>query len=97
MSTYTGQTFQLHTTRLEQAQAQAECNQRGGHLASFSMLEEQNQVEEAYKTMVSRAALFCLCVPALSVWPHCCQGEQSCTDVELARMNCALRAGWVAF
>jgi hypothetical protein len=53
MSTYTNQTFQLHTTRMEQAHAQDECNKRGGHLASFGMLEEQNEVEEAYKTMVS--------------------------------------------
>jgi hypothetical protein len=56
MSTYTNQTFQLHTTRMEQADAQAECNRQGGHLASFSMLEEQNEVEAAYKTMVSNAA-----------------------------------------
>jgi hypothetical protein len=56
MSTYTNQTFQLHTTRMEQADAQAQCNRQGGHLASFSMLEEQNEVETAYKTMVSSAA-----------------------------------------
>jgi hypothetical protein len=52
MSTYTNQTFQLHTTPMNQSEAQATCNAAGGHLASFSMLEEQAEVEQAYLDMV---------------------------------------------
>ena len=58
MSSYTNQTFQLHTTAMEQQQAQAVCNQNGGHLASFSTLEEQAEVEQAYLDMVSRFHMF---------------------------------------
>jgi hypothetical protein len=52
MSSYTNETFQLHTTPMNQSEAQATCNAAGGHLASFRLLEEQAEVEQAYLDMV---------------------------------------------
>jgi hypothetical protein len=52
MSTYTNQTFQLHTHPMNQSEAQATCNRAGGNLASYSLLEEQAEVEQAYVDMV---------------------------------------------
>lgn len=52
-SNYTGGVFTLHTVVANQSSAQLVCNAQGGHLASFSSLEEQAEVEGAYLNLVS--------------------------------------------
>ena len=48
----TGSVYTLHTRLANQTTAELVCNREGGHLASFSSLDEQAEVEQAYIKMV---------------------------------------------
>jgi hypothetical protein len=59
-SAVTGSRYMLNTSLASQAEAQAACNLQGGHLVSYSSLEEQYEVEQYFVTMVRS----CSCVSA---------------------------------
>ena len=64
-SNYTGGVFTLHTAVANQSSALLVCNAQGGHLASFSSLEEQAEVEGAYLNLVSLRVCVCVRVQVL--------------------------------
>lgn len=47
-STVTGVQFRLNTAKLNFSAAEAECARNGGHLASFTSIDEQSDVEQFY-------------------------------------------------
>jgi hypothetical protein len=71
-STVSGNTFILNTAPVQQAEAQEACNAAGGHLASYSSQEEQQEVEANFVGRVSSRAseehhhhgLACCCAAA---------------------------------
>lgn len=60
-----GNTYVLNTNLLNQADAQKACNAEGGHLASWSDMDQQGSVEATFTEMV-RPGLRCTGAPA---WP----------------------------
>ena len=52
-----GSTYILSTSAASEAEAQAFCNDQGGHLASYESLEEQYEVEQAFVARVGSSWL----------------------------------------
>jgi hypothetical protein len=58
-----GATFKLHGILSNASTAEAVCRSEGGHMASFSSLQEQNEVEQYYLAMVGASTAHpCTCI-----------------------------------
>jgi hypothetical protein len=53
----TNATFMYSPVKADQAGAEAACNQQGGHLATYTSLAEQMEVEQVGKHAASQGAL----------------------------------------